>query len=156
MNALVFSPIKSVEVTVPSDESLNFKIVSLDTNTFELYQNDNKIEHFDTARIRTYLVGFKKIHYDVKEPIIPEGAKDSTLNEQPNYIINVTDKSGESNKVTTYIKYPEFEKYDHDGKLIIKDLNNLFAVTNSGDFVLVQYFVFDKLFRDINYFKIIK
>ncbi len=146
--------IQSVEVEIPDSLSLNYKIVSLDSNLFELYHNETKIEQFDTAKVRSYLVGFRKIHYDVKEPIMPKKLKDSTLNNTPYYIITVTDKAGIENKVTTYIKYPEFTSYDYDGNLITTDQNNLFAVTNSGDFVLVQYFVFDKLFRDLNYFKI--
>jgi len=146
--------IKEVDVQIPDSAHLNYTIKSLDSNKFELYQNEMKVNNFDTTQIRKYLLGFRKIHYEIKNPIVPQEVKDSTLANTPTYIIKVTDKKGNVNKVTTYLKFPIFNNYDYDGNLITHDLNSLFAVTNSGTFVQVQYFVFDKLFRDINFFKI--
>ncbi len=151
----VYDPlnIKTVEVELPDSSHLNFRIESIGENAFELYQNDTKIEGFDTTRVRAYLVGFRKIHYDTKEPIMPDVIRDSILDQNPNYIITITDNNGDKNRVETFLKPAIQEKYDYNGDLIKHDRNHLFALSNEGTFLLIQYHVFDKLFRDINYFK---
>lgn len=145
--------IKSINVIVGADQTQNFKIISLEKNIFELYNNEEKVEVFDTSAVRNYLVSFKKIHYDVKEPIIPIGIRDSTMNSQFQYHIEVVDNKGETRSVKTYLKISESDNYNLEGNLVPNDLNSLYAVTGLETFVQIQYFVFDKLLKDLNDFK---
>lgn len=144
--------IKEIDVINHEDTSTNFTIKSVDTNTFELFSNNTKIENFDTVKVRKYITLFSKLHYDVKEPIIPKEIRDSTISSPPYYTIIVTDKEGTMNKLVTHLKDPVNVEYDYDGNLITTDRDNLYAVTNNGDFVMIQYFVFGKTFRDLSYF----
>ena len=144
--------IKEIDVVNHDDTSLNFTIRSLDTNTFELLNNGLKVHNFDTVNVRKYITGFAKMHYDVKEPIIPREIRDSTMASPPYFTITVTDKKGNKNKLITHLKDPVNEEFDFDGNLVTIDRDNLYAVTNEGDFVMIQYFVFDKAFKSLTFF----
>lgn len=145
--------IKEINVVVHEDTSKSFRIVALDTNSFELYQNHNKIVAFDTTRVRNYITGFIKMHYDVKEPLIPREIRDSTIASEPYYTITVKDKT-KSTRLITHLKDPLGVELDYDGNLVEFDRDNLYGVTQSGEFVMIQYYVFDKAFKTINYFRV--
>ncbi|MFD1552291.1 hypothetical protein DNU06_11340 [Putridiphycobacter roseus] len=146
--------IKRIEVVVHQDSSVNFEVGINGENIFELTNNTKPVSDFDTTKIRSFVANFKKMHYDTKEPIMPLVLRDSILNSAPYYTVTVTDKNGVENTMITYLKPIEFEKYDYNGDLIIYDQTNLFAVIRKDQFVEIQYFVFDKIFKDVNYFKI--
>jgi hypothetical protein len=145
--------IKEIDVINHEDTAANFTIRSVDTNTFELYHNGLKIESFDTVNVRKYITGFAKMHYDVKEPLIPQEIRDSTLASPPYFTITVTDINGNANTLITHLKDPVNVEYDYDGNLITTDRDYLYAVMQNGDFVMIQYFVFDKAFRNLAYFR---
>ncbi|MFK8038382.1 MAG: hypothetical protein AB8B74_08840 [Crocinitomicaceae bacterium] len=144
--------ITEIDVVVHYDTSRSFKIVALDSNKFELYQNTIKIDRFDTAKVRSYITGFVKMHYDVKEPIIPKEIRDSTIASEPYYTITVKD-SKKSTTLITHLKDPVGVELDYEGNLVEIDRDNLFGVMDNGDFVMIQYFVFDKAFKTLDYFK---
>ena len=146
--------IKRIEVKVHQDESKNFEVLKKGTNLFELSSNEVPVYQFDTTRVRSFVANFQKMHYDTKEPIMPMVLRDSILNSDPYYTISVTDIKGEKKNMVAYLKPAEFEKFDFDGNLIKYDQNNLFALIKKDQFVEIQYFVFDKVFKDINYFKL--
>jgi len=146
--------IKEIDVIVHDDTSSNFTIKSLDENVFELYSNDVKIQQFDTTKVRGYITAFSKMHYTTKEPIIPEEVRDSTLASKPHYTISVTDKDGNITSIVTHLKDPIKIEYDYDGNLITTDRNNLYAVIRDNVFVQIQYFVFDKTFKNLEFFKL--
>jgi len=151
----VYKPddIKSINVVCHSDTSQNFLIKNLGNNEFEIYNNGTKISQFDTVKVRDYIVSFKKMHYQTKEPIMPKNIRDSIIQSPPYYTLTVTNSNGVKNELITHLKYNPFEKYDYDGNLIIYDLNNLYGYNNQIGFVSIQYFVFDKTFKTIQYFK---
>ncbi|MFK8044567.1 MAG: hypothetical protein AB8B72_03675 [Crocinitomicaceae bacterium] len=145
--------IKKIDVTVHEDSSSNFEIISIDENRFELYSNGVKIERFDTTKVRGYITAFSKMHYTTKEPIIPKEIRDSTIASTPYYTIRVTDKKGITTSIVTHLKDPIKIEYDYDGNLITTDRNNLYALIRDDVFVQIQYFVFDKTFRNLEYFR---
>lgn len=144
--------IKNIDVICHADTSLNFSITCLDSNTFELSNNGSIINGFDTVNVRKYITGFAKMHYDVKEPIIPKAIRDSTMASNPYYTIKITDNKGEVNKIITHLKDPVNVEYDFDGNLVKTDRDNLYAVTDDSVFVMIQYYVFDKAFKTLNFF----
>jgi hypothetical protein len=146
--------IKSINVEVPDSANLNFKIIAIDDNTFELYNNEHKVESFDTARVRSYLVGYRKIHFEHHNRTANENHIDSLRNSTPYYKIAVTNDLGETNNIVAYLKSPGFNRYDLVGNIIEHDRDRLWVFTKYDELTVCQYHVFDKLLRDINYFKI--
>lgn len=146
--------ISAIEVTIPDSSELNYKIIALNDNTFELYNNDIKIELFDTARVRSYLTGYRKIHFEIHNRTASQENIDSLNNTIPYYEISVIDKSGDTNKVKALKKDPGFDRYDFNGNLVEYDQDRLWVFNRYKELTVCQYHVFDKLMRDINYFKL--
>jgi len=146
--------IKEVNVEIPDSSHLNFRIVALDKNSFELYNNEQKVELFDTAAVRFYLTGFRKIHFELHNRTASESDIDSMKNTTPYYKIAVTNKQGDVNAIKAYKKYPAFTRYDFNGELIKYDLDKLWVFNRRDELTVCQYYVFDKLLREINFFKL--
>jgi hypothetical protein len=146
--------INTVNVVVPDSSHLNFRIELIAKNTFELYNNDIKVESFDTTKIRTYLNYYRKIHFEFHNRSANLSKIDSLKTATPFYTIDVTDNTGDVNGIRAYKKLAAFEQMDFNGNIMVYDPNKLWVFTRYGELTVCQYHVFDKLFRDINFFKL--
>mgnify|MGYP007077385744 CR=1 FL=1 len=144
--------IKTVEVQLPDSAQYNFKITAINKNEFKLSNNGQNVPDFDTIRVRGYLVGFQKIHFEQHNYLIDKKSSDSLKATTPWYIIEVTDKQGESKKITCFKKKMTYERYDFDGELIEYDRDRLWVVIPDGRLVVGQFYVFDKILKDLRFF----
>jgi hypothetical protein len=81
--------------------------------------------------------------------------KDSIINLSPKNILTLIDTKGDSTQIYTYFKANDKMAMDIEGKLYTYDLDRLYALINEGrDFVLIQYYVFDKVLRPLSYFEL--
>lgn len=145
--------IASVTVTIPDSSHLNYKVVATGENSFELYNNEQKVKDFDTTIIRGYLVGFKKIHFENHNYTLSEENIDSLKKSVPFYTISVTDKQGEQNQIRIFRRKYLIEKYGLDGNLLEYDQDRVWVELSDGRVVVGQYYVFGKLMRTINFFQ---
>lgn len=118
-----------------------------------MYNNGNKLEEFDTSFVRMYLTYFRKIHFELHNRTATQSDIDSMKNSTPYYKIAVTNKQGDVNAIKAYKKRPAFKRYDFDGNLIEFDQDKLWVFNRYDELTVCQYYVFDKLLKDINYFK---
>ena len=144
--------IESIDVALPDSSEYNFKITLLGKNEFKLTSNGENISNFDTTRVRDYILGFKKIHFEQHNYLINQKSADSLKATTPWFIIEVTDVEGDINKVLLYEKKMVYEKYDYEGNLIEFDRDRLWVVLRDGRLVVGQFYVFDKLMRDLRFF----
>ena len=144
--------IAEIEVKIPEKPELNFRITQND-DVFALYNNDKKIEDFDTLKARQYFVAYKKIHFNSYNRTLPQSGVDSLRQSTPMTIIKVTDVDGDENQIKAYKKGVQGKKYDFEGNLLVYDRDNLWVFTNNDSLTKCQYFVFDVLLKDVNYFK---
>ncbi len=100
------------------------------------------------------MIGYRKIHFEHHNRTANQVQIDSLKNSTPYYVISVTDKSGNEKMINTHLKAPGFDRYDFNGNLMEYDLDRLWVFTPYDELTVCQYYVFDKLFRDINFFKI--
>ncbi len=146
-----FRDLKSVEMKALEDENESF-LVELrgDDNLVFMPAFSDGSMPFDTIRMLDFLTAFSNIRYEaLLNNKVDEAYKDSVLSLRPAHIITVVDKSGETTSITTYRK----GKFIEDPADWPYDLNRLYAEINDGrDFVLIQYFVFDKVLRTASYF----
>ena len=144
--------IETVDMQMPDSSAYNFTITALGKNEFKLNNNEKVVAEFDTTLIRNYLVGFKKIHFEQHNYLINKKSEDSLKATNPWYIISVTDKQGETKTINCYQKRMTYERYDYDGDLIEFDRDRLWVVIPDGRLVVGQFYVFDKILKDIRFF----
>ncbi len=145
--------IASVESIVPDSSHQNFKLVANDENSFSVFNNEKQIDDFDTTIVRSYLVFYRKIHFENHNYVLSEDQVDSLKKSTPIHEITVTTKNGESNKIRMFKRKLDYEKYGLDGELIVYDQDRLWVELEDGTVVSGQYYVFDKLMRNLEFFQ---
>jgi hypothetical protein len=78
---------------------------------------------------------------------------DSVTASVPKTIITLTDKDGKVNKVIIFTKKGFADTYPENGAALEPmDIDRAYALVNDKeDFVLIQYYVFDKVTRTLGY-----
>ncbi len=145
--------IATVNVTIPDSAHLNYKLVATGDNKFEVYNNETQVTEFDTTQVRRYLVNFRKIHFEHHNYVLSKAEVDSLVQSQPYYTINVALEGGETNNIRLFRRAGGPNRYGLDGELIKYDQDRLWVELQDGEVVSGQYHVFNKLMRDINFFK---
>jgi hypothetical protein len=145
--------IKSIEMRMPDSSEFNFKITALGDNKFDLSSNGKQLPAFDTVRVRGYILGYKKIHFEQHNYLINKRAEDSLKGTTPWYVIQVTDTDGQQKKIVCYRKRMTYERLDYNGELIVWDRDRLWVVLNDGRLVVGQFYVFDKILKDLRFFQ---
>ena len=146
------STVKSIEVLRPDSMQYSFKLDVLESNKFQMTRKGESIPKFDTTNVRTFILAFKKIHFEQHNYLIDKKSVDSLKSTTPWFKITVTDTDNKSKTALCYRKRMIYEKYDFDGNLIEFDRDRLWVVTPGGELVVGQYHVFDKILRDIRTF----
>ena len=146
--------IQSVIMEIPGEPENSYKI-NKNNKILTLINltTDEIVPDFDTLKILNFLTSFTDIRYEALLNDIDPHRKDSIINSTPKHILTVVDIKGDSTMITTFFKPNDAKKYDIEGKLYVHDLDRLYALINEDrDFVLIQYFVFDKVLRPLSYF----
>src|SRR6185369_3757509 len=124
-------------------------------NNFEVISGSGKkIENLDTNRVKQYLGYYTDIQYEGIERVRP-ATKDSTIKLGWVHSIKVTDVNGKTVQIQTYRKpAPHPDMTDEQGNPLIEDKDRMYALMNGNDkeVLLIQYFVFGKLFMPTSYF----
>jgi len=80
--------------------------------------------------------------------------QDSVINSVPQHIITIVDNTGKTTAIKTFLKSNDQGAFDPRGNYYSSDIDRLFALVNEErDFVVIQYFVFDKVLRPLSFFK---
>ena len=139
-------PEKSYQITVKDDRDI----------ILESLMDGQRALKYDTARMLGFLTSFRDIRYESILTNEPEKSYiDSVLTSKPITIITLTTRDGQVNQVKIFPKAGFSRFYDQDGALLEPfDLDRAYALVNNGqDIVLVQYFVFDRIMRPLQYLK---
>ncbi len=111
---------------------------------------------YDTLRMLQFVTAFKDIRYEsVLNNKLEASYIDSLASGQVAHLITLREKDGDTFVVRTYRKGGFSELYDKEGAALEPfDLDRLYAFINDDrDFVLIQYFVFDKVLRTASYLR---
>jgi hypothetical protein len=147
--------IRTVVMETPLDPPNSFK-VSAENDRFiltDLY-NGSLVQAYDTLRLLNFLTTFADIRYEALIEYIDPAKKDSIIQSVPRNIITVSDIYGNSKKIKIFYKANEDRFVDMQGNLYSYDIDRLYALVNEErDFVLIQYYVFDKMLRPLSFFR---
>ncbi len=147
--------IKEIEVKYPENPSKSFRAINYNDGTFAIQSlNDNSyLEDFNVDKLARYFTYFQRIVFEDVVSNIKQIEIDSVLQSNPFNIISVEDIQGQINKIVFYRK-PAQNKFDEFGQKAKFDYDRAYASFNDNkDLIIIQYYIFDPLFKEIDYFR---
>lgn len=150
----------SVEVEFLLQPEESFSVISDKQGNLELTSLYTKQSlPYDTLRMLQFVTAFKDIRYEsVLNNKLEASYIDSIASGPMAHIITLRETDGDEFVVRTFLKGGISEIYAEDGAAMEPmDLDRLYAFINEDrDFVLIQYFVFDKVLRTASYLRSIE
>jgi hypothetical protein len=146
-----FKDLRSVEMKFYEEPEESYVIKRLSDEVIEFIPENSDVPvAYDTIRVLEFLTSFAKVRF---ESLLNNKAEqafiDSVTSLTPAHMITVTEVDGKEAEIITFRK----AKLPGDPEDWPYDLNRLYGLVNDErDFVLIQYFVFDKLLRPASYF----
>jgi hypothetical protein len=140
----------SVESNLLADR--NYKIRKLEEG-YEIMSTKNRqvLGSYDTVALYAFLDSFKEINYESVIENMSETKIDSVLNADPVYVITVKETNGEVHQIKTYKMQSRYDQEEIYGYKPEYDLDRMYG-WHKNQMLLLQYFVFDKITRPIDFF----
>ncbi len=148
--------IHSITVQHKGEPENSFTITqSAGKNIFNLQTLTGAQLPFDTIAVKQFVSYFGNIGFENFANDITKATIDSILKSPPAHIITVVDASNQKNEIKMYLK--QNNGFDPDDTTAAKppfyDPDKMYAkLSTTGDFVIVQYYVFGKLLQTPEYF----
>ena len=147
-----FADIKSVKVEIPNHPEKSFVARNNGDNNFSLISEDKEIENFDTVKLKMYLGRFKRVAYESIATAMDLHKRDSVLRSDAFSIISLEDSESNITTVKTFLR-PGDGRLDENGDEYKYDIDRLYAkLETDTNLMVIQFFVFDPLFKELNYF----
>lgn len=150
-----FLEIASVKMEFPSNPEYSYEAsISSDRRVSLLSLRDqHPVPLFDTLKLMNFLASFRNVSYEALLNDIDPHLKDSITTSPPFVVITLTDTNRISTTIRTYHKKAAYAVDEFGNPTGPYDLDRLYALVNDGkDFVLIQYFVFDRILRPLPFF----
>ena len=144
--------IKAVKMDYPDSPEKSFRIVKTEKNRYKLLQDGKDIHMFDTLAIKRYLSYFRNIRFDRWEWGIDSVKIDSVISTTPEFILTVTDNTGELNTIKTYSKLMSL--VDMEDVLTISHNEVFVKKNNEKKLSVARYFDLDPVIKEIKYFSV--
>jgi hypothetical protein len=149
--------IKSVKVEFPFHPEMAYQFEINDNQNILLRSliDNQVVQRYDTIRVLNFLTAFEDIRFEsLLAHLIEKEFIDSVSASTPKTIITLTDRDGDVNSVKIFNKKGFAPVYSANGAAMEPfDLDRAYAlVNNEEDFVLIQYFVFDRVTRTLGFF----
>ncbi len=154
------SDIQSVSLEFGDDPQQSFRIDNTGKHQYKLTRlSDQQDIAFDTLKVVNLLTSFSDIRFEaLLTDILPKERIDSIVQSPFMHHLVLTTKDGKSQELKTFKKRFEAsvnqfnpDETDEDTYL---DNDRFYGQINEGkDFVLLQYYVFDKLLNGVSYYQ---
>ena len=146
--------IKSISLKFNKEPENSFRVDVKDTKgnyTLTRLSDGVQLNSYDTLKLLNFLTSFRDLRYETRMNKLMTPMKiDSIIHSTPLYEMVLVDRNDDTTKVLMFTK-PSLsdevaEHYDFIDKLVPIDHDRFYALINGGkDFVLMQYYVFDKV-----------
>lgn len=147
--------IKNIKVEFIDQPEESYVIENENNQTLKLIRlSDNQEIHgYDTLKLVSFVNAFRKVNYEVLMNDMEPAKKDSIMNSAPKHKIKLLTRDGQTQSVRTFVRLlPVPEVNVFDGSLITYDMDRMYGLVNERDFVVIQFFVFDKLLMPLSSF----
>ncbi len=147
--------IVKVEMNYTYNPEESFVMERSGKEDFKVFSKSGVAIDFDSAAVRGYLEDWRILRYEgmVVENDPAWKRRDSILASIPVFEIKVTTRSGEVSTIKGYRKDGRVDHSENDGRPEEFDRDRMYAVINNENFVVIQFYVFDKITRPISYFE---
>ena len=147
--------IQSVTVEFCQEPERSFRVDNTGKHQYQLTcLADNTPVPYDTLKVINLLASFSDLRFEaLLNNILKPSRLDSIKRSPIIHKISLTNKEGETSAITTFGKKVEASNaIPYEDRET--DVDRMFALINDDrDMVLIQYYVFDKVLKDINYYK---
>ncbi len=156
--------IQSVSIEFGTEPEKGFRVDNVGKHQYMLtHLIDNAHLPIDTLKVINLLSSFGDLRFETFfNDILPQKRIDSIINSPYLHLITLNTKDGKSVQMKTFIRRTQ-DRYGMDtpddmpgpeGIVDPIDHDRLYALINDGaDFVGIQYYTFDKIFRDVYYYQ---
>ncbi len=154
-NFTTISEIKSVSVQYPKRPASSFELTVNSTNSFTVrsLQTGKEIPNLDTSAVKDYLIGWKFVNFEAFENV-PKAEKDSLLALGCEYIFTMKKSDSSSKTISAFLKRPSTFAPQYNNRPAMQDLDRMYGqLPGETDWVIIQFFVFDKLMIGIDDFR---
>ena len=142
--------IKAVKMEYSASPEKSFSIEKNEGNRYKLLRNGKEVPVFDTMLIERYLSYFRNIRFVRWELGIDSAETDSVISTTPEFILTVTDNTGEHNTIKTYSKLVSL--VDNED-ILTASHNEVFVKQNDEkELSVARYFDLDPVIKGIKYF----
>ncbi len=145
--------IREVTMEIPRDPGNSYRVVNGDEGITLTGLTGNAPMPYDTLRMLNFLTAFTDLRFESLITGIEPEVQDSIVNSEPMNILTLVDAEGNKTRVKTFFKPNADGTFDTEGNVYAYDVDRLYGLVNDGqDFVLLQYYVFDRVLRPRSYF----
>jgi hypothetical protein len=150
-----FHEIASVDLENIRQPEKSFRIENSGDNQFRLIRLMDKepVAHFDTLRAKEYLAQFMKVSFErIAAEVLPE-VRDSILSTNPIYRITVNDIHQKTTLIEAFLR-PNFMAPASESAIPPEfDPDRMYGrINKDSTLVIIQYFTFDPIFMELDYF----
>lgn len=149
--------IQSIQLEFSEEPYMSYKLEKVDKNNYRITRIADQyvLPAYDTLRVLNFLTSFSDVRFEaLLNNGMPASKRDSITNSPFLHKITLIDRDNHATIVKTYTKKKYAEHLDIAEKLVPVDLDRMYALVNDDkDFVLLQYFVFDKVLRPVLWFE---
>ncbi len=153
---LPVTDIQSVKVEIPSQPQESFEVRRHNDDGFDFYMQNQMVPAFDTVRVAQLLSSFVNLNFDQFAGVVPKVELDTTFSREPSFRLSVTSTKGETRSLCTYVKFTNpdllMEEGAKDKYIDFFDVDRLYAILDTKDTVLIQYYVFDDILQPASFF----
>jgi len=148
--------IKEIRMEFIERPSESFRVVNNNDQSLSLFRLSDKqlISRYDTMQLMSFVNSFRNIRYELLLNDMEQVRKDSIMGSLPLHIITLELKDGSKQTAKTFgrkLPVPEIDVFD--GSIVSHDRDRMYAlINNEQDFVIVQFFVFDKILLPLSFF----
>lgn len=146
--------IEKVSVRYPDNPQAGFELMRTDADYYKLYrESGEEVDQVRDDRVGRYLAFFQAVKYETILEDPQHQLRDSLLQTKPWVKMEVKTQGGDRSKLKVYRKATS-EAKDAFGQSSTYDLDRAYATLNdSEEIIQIQYFVFDPIFKEIDYFR---
>lgn len=148
----------SMEFLEIPEESFRVDISNSDGSYKLIKLSDNvNISRFDTLRLLNFLTSFNDLRYESRlNNLMSPMYIDSITQSDPLFAVTLVDDKNDTTYILSFNKETLSQEIRDETyyQLIPDDRDRFYALINDGeDFVLMQYYVFDKILNPLSYYK---
>ena len=145
--------IREVTMEIPREPENSYRVVNGEDGITLMRLAGNDPMAYDTLRMLNFLTAFTDLRFESLLNGIDPVFQDSILNSNPMNILTLVDTEGNETRVKTFYKPNSDQTFDTEGNIYAYDVDRLYGLVNDGeDFVMLQYYVFDRVLRPLSYF----